>query len=299
MKKPRFSNLSIQIGLNLLTIFTVASLLFANRVVAAPAGQSAVPGIIPYQATLVDRQGNPVHGPIDIIFRLYAVPEGGTEMWVEEHIGPNAVSVIDGRFEVNLGSIEPLSTYIWNEPQLYLGVQIGSDPEMTPRPEIGIVPYSLFAQVALSVPDGAIGTPQLADRSVTVSKLNVGRYKFYYSVTSGLVHYWGPQGVESTLDPATCTQPGAWCCNDDNQICYLPGGSGDSILAFNIQGSPSGACTLLHEEDDDPVKSKDFYYATDMGNGINPFGEWAVMLSKEGVSTLPIANSASYLWFCP
>ena len=135
MKKPRFSNLSIQIGLNLLTIFTVASLLFANRVVAAPAGQSAVPGIIPYQATLVDRQGNPVHGPIDIIFRLYAVPEGGTEMWVEEHIGPNAVSVIDGRFEVNLGSIEPLSTYIWNEPQLYLGVQIGSDPEMTPRPE--------------------------------------------------------------------------------------------------------------------------------------------------------------------
>jgi hypothetical protein len=51
---------------------------------------------------------------------------------------------------------------------LWLGVKVGTDVEMTPRVQIGSVP---FASQALTVPDGSITTVQLADGAVTVDKI--------------------------------------------------------------------------------------------------------------------------------
>jgi hypothetical protein len=51
---------------------------------------------------------------------------------------------------------------------LWLGITVGTDDEMTPRVQLGSVP---FAVQALTVPDGSITTAKIADGAVTQAKL--------------------------------------------------------------------------------------------------------------------------------
>lgn len=54
---------------------------------------------------------------------------------------------------------------------LFLGITVGTDSEMSPRVQLGSVP---FATQALTVPDGSITTAKLADGAVTGAKLAGG-----------------------------------------------------------------------------------------------------------------------------
>lgn len=164
MKKTSNVPLWLQITLNLLTIGIVASLLFTSRALAAPTSTSQVPGFIPYQGNLLNQSGDPVNGLIDMTFSLYSVPTGGTALWTEVHTSGNAVPVAGGLFNVNLGSITPIPADLWNQPDLYLGIRVGSDVEMTPRQPLGGIPSALqasVAQLALTVPDGSITKEKL------------------------------------------------------------------------------------------------------------------------------------------
>ena len=62
----------------------------------------------------------------------------GTAQWTETRNGANTVQVNNGLFSVFLGSVTGIPTSILNTP-LWLGVQVGSDPEMTPREQLGAV----------------------------------------------------------------------------------------------------------------------------------------------------------------
>jgi hypothetical protein len=60
-------------------------------------------------------------------------------IWTENQ----AVSVDEGIYHVLLGSVSPLTPDIFSRPFVYLGVQAGADPEMTPRSQITSVPSAL------------------------------------------------------------------------------------------------------------------------------------------------------------
>ncbi len=116
-----------------------------------PAGAMAgavTPGVVSYQGTLTDASGKPLNGTINMTFRLYAAPTGGTAVWTEAHTGANAVPVSNGLFNVLLGSLTPIPSEVWSNATLYLGVQVGSDAEMTPRELVGGVPVAQAAGVA-------------------------------------------------------------------------------------------------------------------------------------------------------
>ena len=117
--------------------------------------------VVPFQGTLTDDEGQPLNGQMEMTFRLYNVPDGGTPVWEETYQGNNAVPVENGLFQVNLGSLNPIPADVWQTPPLYLGVQVGSDPEMTPRPVIGSVPY------ALHVATNAVSSASVIDGSLT------------------------------------------------------------------------------------------------------------------------------------
>jgi len=146
---------------NIGTLVLVALLLGAYQVFASsPTGtlpQAGIPGFLFYQGTLTDTSGNPLNGAINMVFRFYAVPTGGTPLWEEVHQGENGVPVTQGLFHINLGSIAPIPAIVWENSQLYLGVQVGNDAELSPRQPVGGVP------VALTVPDGAITRAKLGD----------------------------------------------------------------------------------------------------------------------------------------
>ena len=126
MSKRVLNVLARQMIPNVGTILAVILLLFAYRAWAAPqaspAAPNATPGVISYQGNLVGSSGQPVNGDVAMTFRLYNVPTNGTALWTEAHISGNAVPVSNGLFNVLLGSLTPISSTVWSNDPLYLGV---------------------------------------------------------------------------------------------------------------------------------------------------------------------------------
>ena len=162
---------------NLGTIIVVAAMLLVYNAQAAsknspeaPANPDVVPGVISYQGTLMDKgTGEPFNGSLDITFRVYSAETGGTARWEEQH----TVTVTEGLFHVNLGSITPFSSEILGSEPLYLGVQVESDAEMTPREVIGASPQ------AIGISDGSVITAKIANAAVTSSKVAPAWYEIF------------------------------------------------------------------------------------------------------------------------
>jgi hypothetical protein len=131
-------------------------------------GYAAVPQQITYQGQLTDTEGNPVpDGGYEMSFGIYNVPTGGTALWSEAQ----TVTVINGIYTVILGQsgneLDPTDF----DGDLYLGVTLTPDSEMTPRQPITSVGYALRAQVADTVKEGAVTTVMLQDAAVDTTKV--------------------------------------------------------------------------------------------------------------------------------
>lgn len=110
---------------------------------------------IKLQGFLTDPTGIPIDTNVNLVFRLYDSETSGTQLWSETH---SNVVVEDGLYAVRLGSLNPFpnnlfSDYIGN---LWLGVQVNTDPEMTPREPIDAVPFALNGGSSESLPPGTV-----------------------------------------------------------------------------------------------------------------------------------------------
>lgn len=123
-----------------------AALLFVLLTVSA--SFAAVPQTINYQGYLKDSvSGAPITTQVTVSFRLYDSLQASSPLWAEQlNVTPQ-----NGIFSVLLGSEIPLGSYIFENPGLYLGIQVGSDPELTPRQQIHSVPFAMRAATADSV----------------------------------------------------------------------------------------------------------------------------------------------------
>lgn len=162
-------------GNAIFTLVMIGLLIAAQSVGALPLGRpSSAPvttstGTIAYQGRLADSASSPLTGTYNMIFRLYNAASGGTPLWEEQWIGPNAVQVSDGLFNIMLGSLTLIpQAVIADHDQLFLGITVGTDDEMVPRVQLGSVP---FAVQALTVPEGSVTTTKIADGTVTSAKL--------------------------------------------------------------------------------------------------------------------------------
>jgi len=175
-------------GTLIITLLLVSGLLWAGSVGAiplrAPAAATTSTGTIAYQGRLADSAGTPITDTVNMEFRLYDVAAGGTPLWSELWTGSNAVRVSDGLFNVMLGSLEPIpQDVVAGHDQLYLGITVGTDNEMSPRVQLGRVP---FAVEALTIPNGSVTTAKIVDGAVTQAKLD------------GNIHLTPPDGSVTT-----------------------------------------------------------------------------------------------------
>ena len=122
-------------------ILVLALLLTADFVGAAPwstAPQTPASDrefTMPYQGRLTDASGTPIDNIVpglEMTFALYTQKTGSTPVWSEHHTG---VPASDGLFNIYLGSITPLESALFDD-DLWMGIKIGSDPEMTPREKV-------------------------------------------------------------------------------------------------------------------------------------------------------------------
>jgi hypothetical protein len=161
----------------LFTLLAIFVLLGAQSVGAIPSilpSASALPsrGMISYQGQLTDSNNQPLNGSYRMRFALYPAADAPTPLWQEEWSDAKAIQVTDGQFNVLLGSQNPITPgAIAGVDTLFLGVQVGLDDEMQPRLQLGGSPFAIQASQALTVPDGSIGTAQLANGAVSNAKL--------------------------------------------------------------------------------------------------------------------------------
>ena len=115
---------------------------FANAQV-----MDGVPHLINYQGRLTDADGDPVtDGEYVIEFTIWS-DSTSTSPADREWISPNCtVLVVNGLFNWQLGSKEELPPWtMTNEDELWLGIKVESDPQITPRTRLCSAPYAYKA----------------------------------------------------------------------------------------------------------------------------------------------------------
>ncbi|NOZ85306.1 MAG: hypothetical protein GXP49_03400 [Deltaproteobacteria bacterium] len=98
------------------------------------------PSVMVYQGFLSSAGGQAITDVVSITFRLYDSKVGGNMLWEETH---DNVNVESGLFTLVIGTKVPLDPALFSAPDRFLGVAVNNGTEMTPRQEIGSVPYSL------------------------------------------------------------------------------------------------------------------------------------------------------------
>ena len=112
-------------------------------------GQSEVPRLINYQGVLQSGDGTLVEGAYDLTFTAYAdSAQAAQVLWSEQHLG---VLVTGGIFNVILGSQTVIPDSVFENRDCWLGIQVDSDPELSPRRQLVSVPWAFRAAIADSI----------------------------------------------------------------------------------------------------------------------------------------------------
>ncbi|MBK8693372.1 MAG: hypothetical protein IPN17_14040, partial [Deltaproteobacteria bacterium] len=186
-------------GSRMKTVRRALGALVLAAMCAVPAVAVAqVPSTMIHQGRLLDRAGAPSTGSQSIVYRIYDSATGGTPIWTETL----NVTLDDGYFSTQLGATTPLTPMVFAGRTRFLGVTVGTDPEMTPREPIGSVPYALVAT-------NVVG--DITPTSITVGGMQIvdstGRWVGASSGPAGPAGPAGPMGPAGPAGPAGATGP--------------------------------------------------------------------------------------------
>jgi hypothetical protein len=213
-----------------------------------------------YQGRLTDSSGNPLNGTYDITFRLYDAASGGTALAEVLH----SVIVHNGLFATTI-TFDP--TY-FDGRALWLGIQVGYDPEMTPRQALRAVPYalslrpgaviegSLFDEPILwarnsgengnALNAGVAGNGGIGVRVVALGEESQGVRTWSNGTDSVGVHAIttgdNSEGVVAETQGADCVGVGIFTSGDGSEgvYAYTTGNDSDGVYAWTTgDGSPA------------------------------------------------------------
>ena len=129
-------------------IRSTAALISLHAIVmlAAPA-PAATPGQINYQGLLLDQQGAPITGNVNLVFTIFSAASGGSALWTESH---PSVAALDGVYDVVLGATTPITPAVVAGGSLFLQITVNGET-LVPRQRLVAVPYALRAAEADNV----------------------------------------------------------------------------------------------------------------------------------------------------
>lgn len=186
------------------------------------------PQTISYQGVLKNSDGSSHEdGAVELSFEIFDTESGGAALWSETQ----AVSVVDGVFNVILGKIQPLALNF--DKPYWLAVAVADGSEMSPRMELTAAPYSLYAA---SVADSSILGNKIAKDAVKVLHIEPDVVASINGVSNdgGDVELVAGSNVNITADDI----------NKTITISATPGGGGGDITAVNAgEGLAGGGTT--------------------------------------------------------
>lgn len=226
--------------------------------VAAPS--PATPPLVGYQGRVLDALGAPVNGNVALGFALFAASAGGPALWSETH---PSVGVVDGVYNVDLGSVVPLDPALLAGPERWLEVTVNGET-LAPRQRFTSAPYALRAG-ALDAPalpsfDALrglpcnLGTPGAGTLTVTYATNETGAVSFGCTPNQSFLLSVSLPGASTVI---TSTPPGITCstiptadCSEiylaNTSVVLLRGSSPGCTAAWGGACSGSGSqCTVL------------------------------------------------------
>ncbi len=100
---------------------------------------------IRFKGALADPEGLPITEKVDVLFNLYKSSADTVPVYTGYCFGEKGIEPdFNGSFQVTIGNdcgMKPIQEEILNQPQLYLGITIGNNPELTPRYPIATVDH--------------------------------------------------------------------------------------------------------------------------------------------------------------
>lgn len=171
-------------------MFIRNSVLFVVLLLFSLTLSAEVPNTFNYQGRLTDPSGEPVADDNYLIkFIIYDNLTGGTELWNSNY---QLIEVSSGVFSYNLGSDIPLPAGIFSDTNRYLGIVVGTDPEISPRTRLISTPYAFSAGFATSASSSETST--FANDAASLN----GMAPSYYRDWNSLINV--PSGFSDNID---------------------------------------------------------------------------------------------------
>jgi hypothetical protein len=131
-------------------IFLIIPIILASMFVMS----QSVPQLINFQGRLTDSAGQPLDGEtVDLTFSFYGVESGGTAYLsvLQEDVLVTAgiYNVLIGSGTITPGTESTLANVFQKHSDVWMGVKVNTDPEMTPRSRITSAPYAMTSDLRL------------------------------------------------------------------------------------------------------------------------------------------------------
>lgn len=126
--------------------------------------QAAVPATLGLQGVFLSSGGGPAaDGNYSVEIAIYGSETGGSAVWLENGV---TLSAKNGQFSYLMGSKTPLAAAALSLSQAWVGIRVGSDPEL-PRKPLSSVAFALRAATAEALDcSGCIKASQLDDTAL-------------------------------------------------------------------------------------------------------------------------------------
>ena len=201
------------------------------RSMQSPDAPEASSKYIPVQGRLTDAGGNPIDGERELTFRLYDVYTGGTALCSDSRL----VTVNQGLFQIYMLADDcPI-----DGRQLYLGIEVSDDGEMTPRQYIDNVPY------AWSLRPGAKVEAALDDPLFYTLNTGSGAGVWGASLTGPGVH--GAGGTSPGVEGYSLTGPGVYASSLGG-VAIAAAGTITSTEPTYVWISGNGVRAFMHND---------------------------------------------------
>ncbi|CAK2421962.1 Collagen triple helix repeat protein [Vibrio crassostreae] len=126
-----------------------------------------------------------IDATLPVMFSIYK--SDGQLLWQNEKF----VEFIDGNYSVTLGENLPIDMSIFANPDLYLGINIDNDGEMSPKLKLYTTPRSYYAEMSSSV----VGIANLSELKVN-GDIVIDQNGKWVGDIAGLKGDIGPQGLQ-------------------------------------------------------------------------------------------------------
>jgi hypothetical protein len=206
------------------------------------AARAAVSDYMTVQGKLTNSSDYPLTGTYLFTFKIYATQAGGSPIWDEVQTVP----VNKGLWNATLGINQTLTTLAFNQ-EYWLGIQVGTDAEMTPRVRLTSSPYGFRVKVAEDVVctaciDGNEIANGVIEARHLVSNLGLG----WGNLTTYPNGCGANQAVQIIGSVLTCIDLNAGSITGSGTVGYVPLWNGTSSLnnsAIYQNGSKIGIGT--------------------------------------------------------